>query len=191
MVLTLATSVAADSPTLKGNYAITGTAACIVSNPGAPGTGGFNPNLTPVAGSNVFSNSFSAVGIQTFNGDGTGTVTATNVTITLPQTPGFPGSAGSTRGTASFTYTVDNDGTFTVQFTSFGGTVLTGPSAGQTFTSDLPPLVGLIGDNGTTLTLASVEPTVETFTPQIGTASPRICHRSRVLVKIGKDKGKD
>jgi hypothetical protein len=63
-----------------------------------------------------------------------------------------------------------------------------------TSTNDVPPQIGLIGDSGKTLTLAHLEPVVETVTStQTTTAgttvtvTPRICHRSRVLVKIKDD----
>jgi len=202
MGLVYATSVAADSPKLKGDYAFTGTAACLYSAPGGtPGTGGFNPNLTPVVGSRVWSQSFSAEGVRTFNGNGTGTIKGTNVTINVPPTPGFPGpfscpgcfppSASSSSFSASFTYTVNNDGSFTTQLSGLmTGTILTGPSAGQTFTLDLPPQVGLIAEDAKTLTIASVEPLVETLI-QNGNPLPRICHRSRVLIKMDNDKGRD
>jgi hypothetical protein len=131
----------------------------------------------------------SSEGILTFNGNGAGTSTTTNVLVTMPQTPGFSASAGSSRTTGPFTYTIDNDGLVTLQFGLITGTVLTGSGAGQTFTtSDLPPLVGLIAKNGDELTLATVDASVETNTNQNGSTSQRVCHRSRVLIKLDKSK---
>jgi hypothetical protein len=48
-------------------------------------------------------------------------------------------------------------------------------------------MTGLISKDGNTLTLASVVPAVETVTFSNGDVWPRICHRSRVLIKIDKD----
>jgi len=193
---------------LKGEYAFTGTAACLVA-PGStspatptnptPGislpNAGFTANLQPVDGK-VFSFSSSVEGIQTFNGDGTGTVNGTVVSISVPPTPGpagsgypsFPPSASSNTFSASFTSKALADDTFTVVFVpgSFLGTFLTGPRTGQTYTIDNPPLTGLIGKDKKMLTLASVEPTIEIQTHSNGDVWPRICHRSRVLIKLGK-----
>ena len=209
---------AASSPKLKGVYAFTGSAACLVSADTAPtpsGAGGFNGNLQPNSGSRVWSTSFSVEGVRIFNGDGTGKIKGTSVNITVPPTPAgfscpgpgcFPPSAGSTNFEASFTYTVDNDGVLHTQLVGpLTGTTASGPGSpgspvpGGTVISttqeiDVPPLVGLIGDNAKTLTIAHLEPAVETVkqtqTTTLGTTvtfTPRICHRSRVLVKIKDD----
>ena len=225
-------SAAADSPKLKGVYAFTGSAACLVSaenttpQAGGPSPGGFttlnvttppfHPAFQPVPGSRVWSTSFSVEGVRIFNGDGTGTIKGTSVNITVPPTPAgfscpppgpnpgcFPPSAGSTNFEASFTYTIDNDGVLHTQLVGLmTGTTVSGPGSpgspvpggsviSTTFTLDVPPLVGLIGDNAKTLTIASLEPAVETITQTqtttVGTnvtVTPRVCHRSRVLVKI-------
>jgi hypothetical protein len=208
IVLTWAATAVADPLKLQGDYAFTGTAACLYA-PGstppapapAPGTpranAGFNPNLTPVDG-RAFSRSFSVEGIRTFNGDGTGTVKATAVGIVPPPTPqppgapAFPPDASSETFTFSFTYTVFPDGTWTTDMVpgSFSGTVVTGPRTDQTFTIDVLPFTGLIGEDAKVLTLATVDPTVETVTFSNGDAWPRICHRSRVLVKM-RNKDRD
>jgi hypothetical protein len=220
--LAYAGSAAANSPKLKGVYAFTGSAACLVSaantttQAGGPSPGGFNSNLQPNGGSRVWSTSFSVEGVRIFNGDGTGTIKGTSVNITAPPTPAgftcpnpgcFPPSAGSSNFEASFTYTIDNDGVLHTQLVGLmTGTTASGPGSpgspapggsviSTTFTVDGPPLVGLIGDNGKTLTIAHLEPAVETITqtqtttvgPPNVTVTPRICHRSRVLVKIKDD----
>jgi hypothetical protein len=65
------------------------------------------------------------------------------------------------------------------------GTNVTGPVSGQTFTiANFPTLTGLISQDGKTLTLADLTPTVETTTRSDGTVRTRICHRSRVLIKL-------
>lgn len=185
-----AASAAANPNKLKGEYAFTGTAVCLTSPVG------FNlATGTPLPGP-VWSNSFSVEGVRTFNGDGTGTVTGTSVGITGPSFL-YPGpssvlapfpllNVGSNTFTASVSYTVNNDGTFDTQLVGpLLSTSLT-PVPGNTSNVTVPPLTGVIGDDGKTLTLASIVPAVETVTPVTPPGSPvyRICHRSRVLVKI-------
>jgi hypothetical protein len=52
---------------LRGTYAFSGEATCLVSP-----TNGFNPDLTPTNPLGRFVASFSVQGVRTFNGDGTG-----------------------------------------------------------------------------------------------------------------------
>jgi hypothetical protein len=201
LALTAATA-AADPPQLKGDYAFTGEAGCLFA-PGssppaptpAPGTpranAGFNANLTPVDG-RVFSRTHNVEGIRHFNGDGTGTVKATEVGIVPPPTPppggspSFPPDASSSTFSFSFTYAVNGDGSWTTDMVpgSYTGTILTGPRTGQTYSVDKLSFVGLIGAGAKVLTAATVAPIVETVTYSNGDAWPRICHRSRVLVKM-------
>jgi hypothetical protein len=175
---TWAASAAADSPNLKGEYGFTGTAACLST--AAPGPG-FNPNFTPTDGS--FGQSFAVEGIRTFNGDGTGTVRGSSMGITIPANVH---SAGSDDFSFSFTYTVNDDGSWTSDLIGVeNGTIKTGPRAGQTFTvSNSPTNTGMISQNGSTLTLATLEPRVEVVTFSNGDVHKRICHRSRVFIKL-------
>jgi hypothetical protein len=97
----------AESPKLKGDYAFTGSAACIDAV--SPNT--FNSDVTPTGGStSTFGQSFAAEGIRTFNGDGTGTVTGSAMGITFPAANE---GAGSDNFQFSFTYTVNSDGSWT------------------------------------------------------------------------------
>src|SRR5215813_12301446 len=178
VALTLAQTATADSPRLNGAYGFTGTSACLST--AAPGPG-FNPNLTPTDGS--FGQSFTSEGIRTFNGDGTGTVRGSSMGITIPAN--FH-SAGSDDFSFSFTYTVNDDGSWTTDLSGVEtGKIKTGPRAGQTFTiSHSPTSLGLISQNGSTLTLATLDPTVEIVTFSTGEVHKRICHRSRVLIKL-------
>ena len=142
-------------PQLKGEYAFTGEATCLV----APH--GFNPNLTPIDG-NVFSNSFSAQGVRTFDGHGNGTVEGILVfTVPPPTNNPFPPDAGSDSFSFQFTYTVDKDGMINTQIVpgSFIGTFLTGPRTGQTYTVDQFTLTGMASKDKKVLTLAT--PTTE------------------------------
>jgi len=180
-VVAWAATAAADPPTLKGEYGFTGSAACLAT--AAPGPG-FNPNFTPTDGS--FGQSSAVEGIRTFNGDGTGTVKASSMGITIPANTH---SAGSDDFSFSFTYTVNEDGSWTSRVTGVEtGTIKTGPRAGQTFTvSNSSPGTGMISRNASTLTLATLDPTVEIVTFSNGDVHKRICHRSRVFIKLPND----
>ncbi len=181
VALTWAQTATAASPKLKGTYGFTGTAACLST--AAPGPG-FNPNFTPTDGS--FGQSFTSEGIRTFNGDGTGTVMASSMGITIPANVN---SASSDDFSFSFTYTVNGDGSWTSAVTGVEtGTIKTGPRAGQTFTiSNSPTSTGIISNNGSTLTLATLDPTIEIVTFSNGDVHKRICHRSRVFIRLGDD----
>jgi hypothetical protein len=209
-ILVLSIGSAAADPNIKGSYGFTGTAACVVApghvgdpnvppplpNP-TPGVAlpnsGFNASLQvkDVAGS--FSRSFAVEGIRTFNGNGTGTVKGTAVGIAVKPTPGpngfphFPPSASSAEFGFSFTYTVNADGSWTSQMVpgSYSETFTAGPRATQTATVDaIPPVFGMISQDGKTLIAAHVTPTVETHTYSNGDVDPEICHRSRVFIKL-------
>ena len=169
-----------------------------------PGTAlpnsGFNTNLqpndslpAPASPSQNFSRSFSVEGIRTFNGDGTGTVKGTAVGISVRPTPGpngfphFPPSAGSGDFSFSFTYTVDGQGGWTATMVpgSYSETFTSGPRAGQTGTVDaIPPISGMISQDGKTLIAAHLDAVVETRRFSNGDVWPEICHRSRVFIAL-------
>ena len=215
IAITMASSALADSPKIKGDYAFTGTAACLVApgnslTPPVPGNtipnadAGFNARLQPndaappPAIQKNFTRSFSVEGIRTFNGDGTGTVKGTAVGITVRPTPGppgfpnFPPSAGSADFQFSFTYTVNGDGSWTSAMVpgSYSEIFTSGPRftpVQQTATVDaIPPITGMISQDGKTLILAHLEPAVEVHTYSNGDVWPEICHRSRVLIALPK-----
>jgi hypothetical protein len=173
--LTWASAAAADP--LDGRYAFTGTSACIQVPLGI----GFNANLTPAGGTpNYYS--FSVEGIRTFHPNGTGTVTGRAVTMDSP-----PFASGSSDNFAfQFTYTVAPDGAISTTMVpgTFSATVLTGPRAGQTSVDTVPPQVGHVGDGALSIVLAEPEPTVETHTFSNGDMFARLCHRSRVLIRL-------
>lgn len=184
IVVTWAAVAAADPPHLKGQYAFTGEAACLV----APS--GFGSNLVP-NDDKIFSNSYSVLGTRTFNEDGTGMVQGRAVGITIPPTPSPPGlsfkpDAGSDNFSFSITYFQNPDGSFTTTMVSgsFKGTFLAGPRAGQTYSIDsIPPFQIIASNRNSTLITAQLAPTVETVTYSNGDIWPRICHRSRVLLR--------
>jgi len=212
-----ATAAADSSPRLKGSYGFTGTAACLVApghvgDPNGPAlpnptpgialpNSGFQANLRPndaVPGSSTvaYSTSFAVEGVRTFNGFGSGTVKGTVNYITPRPTPGpggfphFPPSAGSAEFSFSFTYTVNADGTWSSAMVpgSYSETHLTGPRTGQTSTVDaLPPVSGMVSRDGKTLIAMQTTTTVETHSFSNGDVDPRICHRSRVFIKLDDD----
>jgi hypothetical protein len=196
-------------PFLEGAYGFTGSAACLIapgSSATAPAPGnktplpnsGFKANLqpndaTPTSTTDAFSNSFTVEGIRTFYRNGTGTVKGTSVGITVRPTPGpagypsFPPSADSENFSYSFKYTVQGDGSWSSTMIpgSYQGTFVAGPRTGQTDTVDaIPPIVGLISQDGNTLTGAHAAPAVETITFSNGDVWPRICHRSRIYINL-------
>jgi hypothetical protein len=194
---------------IKGAYGFTGTAACLVApghvgdpngeplNNPTPGTAlansGFQPNLRPNDPGSSFSRSFAVEGIRTFNGDGTGNVKGTAVNITVRPTPGpggfphFPPAAGSAEFSFSFTYTVDGSGGWIAAMVpgSYAENHLTGPRSGQSSAVDaIPPVTGMISQDGKTLIAAHVTTAVETHTYSNGDVDPQICHRSRVFIRL-------
>jgi hypothetical protein len=165
---------------------------------------GFNAILRPKDSgeptpSQNYSRSFAVEGIRTFNGDGTGT---TAVGISVRPTPGpngfphFPPSAGSAEFKFDFTYTVNADGSWTSTMVpgSYSETHVTGPRShfnpanggvDQTSTVDaIPPVTGMISQDGKTLIAAHVTTAVETHTYSNGDVDPQICHRSRVFIRL-------
>jgi hypothetical protein len=191
---------------LRGGYAFTGEAACLF----APGSGaaatpgvalpnsGFKANLqpndaVPGSSSDAFSTSFSVEGIRVFKGDGTGTVKGTSVGITVRPTPGptgypsFPPSADTENFSYDFKYTLNGDGSWSSSMVpnSYVGTFVAGPRTGQTNKIDaIPPLNGMISQDGNTLVAAHTAAEVETVTFSNGDVWPRICHRSRVYINL-------
>jgi len=220
LALGYAASAAADAPKLRGSYGFTGGAECLVAqgyagspsgppiaNP-TPGVAfpnsGFQPNLRPndvlTGPSEAYAYHFGVEGIRKFNGDGTGTVKGTAVSVTVRPTPGpggyphFPPAAGSADFAFSFTYTVGSDGSWTATMVpgSYSENHLTGPRAGQTSTVDaIPPVAGMISQDGGTLVAAQVTTVVETHTFSNGDVEPQICDRTRVYIKLQDDDGHD
>jgi hypothetical protein len=175
--LTWASAAAADPISLNGRYAFTGTTACIQVPLGI----GFNANLTP-AGGNPNYYSFSVEGVRTFSSNGTGTVKGRSVSIDAP-----PFASGSSdEFTFQFTYTIAPDGVLSTSMVpgTYAATVLTGPRAGQTSVDTIPAQVGFIGEGASSIVLAEPAPILETHTFSNGDMFVRLCHRSRVLIKL-------
>jgi hypothetical protein len=166
---------------LRGTFSVTGTQACLVS------PAGFNANLTPKGVS--FVTMSSTIGTRVFNGDGTGSDDSTNTTISAAPAAG----ASANTSTVKFTDDVAADRTVTVQTEGqVSGEILSGARAGQTFTVDNdPPLTGKLSDDGRSLTLATSSASVEVISFSNGDVQPRICARSRSLIKVENDTDHD
>jgi hypothetical protein len=225
VVAATCTAAWADSPRLNGAYSFTGAGTCLwapgsaqsappptntapLPNAGfCDGPGSPLPSCTaqghPVDGK-VFSSSFSVEGIRTFNDDGTGTVSGSEVNLTVPPTPqapgypAFPPGASTDTFTYKFQYTLDGEGGWTAHVIPGTFTVnhVLGGRAGQTSSvANFPDMVGTIGEDGKTLTIATADPnslTQEIVSFSNGDVWPRICQRSRVLLKLqhsGDDNG--
>lgn len=112
---------------LKGQYAVTTTRICAQTQAGfAP------PALQALSPSSIQTAIIES--IQTFNGDGTFTSEGRAMTLfaNLAGAGQFP--IGEQAFTCGGTYQVNEDGAFSQQ-ESCKGSIFTGPTAGQTFTS--------------------------------------------------------
>jgi len=191
LVLVLAASSAmAESLTqrLKGDFAFSGGAVCVFSAAIITPTSytpppGFNADLVPLGP--TFVRTFSTVGVRTFNGDGTGSLTARSVFL------GNPGFSNAQDVTAPFTYSVAADGTVTIDQGPNISVTVAGPGVGnQSSVSNVPTLVGRLSWDRNSITSATFNPGVEVVTqlvpgPELVT-SVRICHRSRTDIRISR-----
>jgi hypothetical protein len=176
---------------LRGKYALTGAAVCVFSNatlaPVYIPPLGFTTNFVPIG--HASSNSFSRNGVLTFNKDGTGT-SSTRVTAIGDPDPGDSGATSSIDSSSSFTYTVGDDGAFSLAEGTFTSTAVAGPRTGiVTQTSNLPVLTGFVSNDRKTIVFGSFDPLVESTTRvDLGVVeSLRVCHRTSTAVRIGSD----
>jgi hypothetical protein len=168
-----------DHPRLHRTYAFTTTNSCIQTSASI----GFNSNFTPNGASAFFNTT--DVGVSVFRADGTGTLNARSISVTAPPFAG----ASSGDYTYQFTYTIGEDGKLAITMVpgTYKATVLTGPSAGQTETRDIPVATGFIGEGGRTIVLGQDAPEVDHVLLSTGAQFVRVCNRSRTLTRIGDD----
>jgi hypothetical protein len=189
VVLVFASSAMAQSRThmLKGDFAFTATLVClnspaIITPTSYTPPAGFTADLRPIGVSNV--SSFSAQGVRTFNGDGTGSSRARSVFLT-------PGAAGATESSHQFTYSVAADRTLTIDEGPLHAVAVAGPGVGrQTRVTNTPTLVGRVSADGKSLTIASFNPGVETSTRLVPAPElvdmVRICQRAANAIRISR-----
>lgn len=176
---------------LRGDYAFTGEAVCLVSEEG------FKTNFTPNVPGTTWVLSFSIQGVRTFNGDGTGSVVGRTVSVTHPSTAaGFPGVAARMHElSGSFTYSVAPDRTFAVEQGPLTQIGVAGPGTGQTAIIEGINFSGFISQDHKTLVVSTDEPTIEKRTAALSDGSVdvdyRICHRARTAIKIRSPQGRD
>jgi hypothetical protein len=193
---------------ISGTYAYSGSQICLTS------TTGFREDLTPMPSTDparsavVFPTTVYTTGFRTFNDDGTGsvelsaqavthpTIFVTNTgfagvgTIVEPPNPGRPsGAVATARQTGTFTWRVVDGKLFVADASPVTGPFDTGPNKGCTVTNDdLPPMVGVLGMDLRTISLAhdgvAVERNIITCSGVTVSSSPRICHRQRLLQKM-------
>ena len=188
-------------PQLKGRYAYTGWGSCQFA-----GLGFFSvtppPTITPPDPGNLANHTrlfavppstgnfsmFNGQGLVTFDGNGHGHHEGTSVTI-------FPTGSVS-NSSFDFTYTIDRFGLLRTQLVPGRfKTVelnLDGSETDSTWTTDKLTLVGMIGNNGSVITLATELPEIETQTyltgPQAGQVQQRICSRTHTLMWLGGER---
>jgi hypothetical protein len=176
---------------LKGDFAFSGSAVCVNSSAIITPTSytpppGFSVNLVPIGPSFVNTNSIQ--GVLTFNGDGTGSSVLRFVSL------GSPGAASAIDTSQQFTYSVAADGTLTIDIGASVSVTVAGPNTGQqSRVSDVPTFIGRLSSDRKSLTFSTFNPGVETVTrvvpaPELVTTL-RICHRSRIGIRISRDPG--
>lgn len=184
-----ATTAWADSPNLNGSYGFTGAAVCLVSPAGFDSANRPNDHLAQNGGAS-FTRSFSVEGIRSFNGDGTGNVSGSAISVIgRPTNLTTSPSVSSANFQFDFTYTVDGNGGWTATMVpgSFHEQITSGPRNGQTVTmldGGIPPVIGMISQDGKTLTGAHITPQIETRVFSNGDVSQEMCHRSRVFISL-------
>ena len=137
----------AKSKTIQGDYAFTGSGTNLIA------ILGFNDSLQPNGGAAgpwfIAPNFWS--GVQSFNKDGTGSVTGIFRTVDLYSSAiGAPPDVGSANVSWDFTYTLDNGNiTMTYVTGSYEGDWTSGPNApGKLYTNLLQPSYGTISPDG-------------------------------------------
>lgn len=157
---------------LKGDYAFTLVRDCIQT------AAGFAPPPALTLLSPGTTRGASIVGMITYNGDGTGTSISTTLQVNNTAI-----SVSQSQSTCDITYAVNPDNSYTEQLTC-SGTILAGPSAGQTFTITGSSRQGQIAQGGQALLIAGIETNVETVNLSTSGTRQRICGRSGHAIKV-------
>lgn len=169
---------------LRGDYAFTWTRVCVQVNLNQMFGSMASPFAVPSGGATTRTSTIK--GVFTYNGNGTGSVTGTELQIfhnmTLAgQTPVAQGSF-----TADLLYTVNPDRSFTQELINLNGTVLTGGIVpiGTMVSTEGIHIEGQIAPNRQVLLLGDVSPNTEVFrVPAFNAARERICGRSGSAIR--------
>lgn len=168
---------------LRGQYAFTESEHCLFA------LGGFNDSQQPNDPAQSVLESDAVAGVYTFDGRGGLTVDQTFHGISTPasiQNTTFVPYAASENDTGSGDYKFEADGSVTITFAITSANVLSGPSAGLTFTIDQFVLSGRLSPDKKTLLLSATDPVVSTLTFN-GLMVPFICNFSGTAVKVSSE----
>jgi hypothetical protein len=177
-----------DNFRLKGHYAVAGSQMCLIAPSGFSNDSKGNPTIANGNDSVASANNF--LGRYTFNGDGTGSVSGTFVTIVPPAPDSRNLKAVVSTGTYSYSFTLtpagDNVFKSTMTPGTYQGMINSGPRAGEQFTIDSGHRVFQVSNNQTHGTVATTTPDVEhiTYSDASHTTQARICFVSGSLVRL-------
>jgi hypothetical protein len=187
-IMSIATGVAFADDKLKGHYAVAGAQTCLTAPSGFANDGKGNPTIANGNDSVASANNFE--GRYTFNGDGTGSISGTFVSI-LPPAPdsrNLKAVVGAGTFSYSLTYTPVANNSFNITMApgTYQGMINSGPRAGQQFTIDSAHRVFQVSNDQTHGTVATTTPDVEhiTYSDPSHTSQARICFVSGSLVRL-------
>jgi hypothetical protein len=187
-IMSIATGVAFADDKLKGHYAVAGTQMCLIAPSGFANDSKGNPTIAN--GNDSFASANNFQGRFTFNGDGTGSVSGTFVTIPPPAPDSRNLKAVVSAGSFSYSFThtpvANNSFNTTMTPGTYQGMINSGPRAGQQFTIDSSHRVFQVSNDQTHGTVATTTPDVEhiTFSDPSHTSQARICFVSGSLVRL-------
>jgi hypothetical protein len=186
--MSISTGLAFADDKLKGTYAVVGTQMCLIAPSGFANDSKGNPTIPNGTDSFASANNFQ--GRFIFNGDGTGRVSGTFVTIPppAPDSRNLKAAVGAGTFSYSFTLTPVENNSFKSTLTpgTYGGMINSGPRAGQQFTIDSVHRVFQVSNDQTHGTVATTTPAVEniTYSDASHTTQARICYVSGSLVRL-------
>jgi hypothetical protein len=184
-----------------GKWAMTGTTNCLQA------TAGFNPQtmspVIPTTGTTIVSQSAGTfIGTRTFFAGGSGRAVGTTHSVSFPQAiygggmlpavGGFAGGASTATLDASFTWSIQADGTLLIDDDNSIPQPFTSPNSllGQTaIIENVPSFVGFISKDKRTIVITHPGMSVETGVRLSAAGAelartPRFCSRSRVLTRL-------
>jgi hypothetical protein len=178
---------AADYP--KGTYSVSGIQICLAAPSGFSNDSNGNPTIPKGNDSYIGTNTIQ--GLYTFNGDGTGRVTAIFTSINPPP-PDSRSAPKPSIGGGTFTYEftstpiVDHQFSITTKPEMANGVINFGMAAGQQYELDVYKRGFIVSDDRKTMVMTATTPYVETITysgsPSVHTA--RSCMMTGNLARM-------